>query len=97
MSNLTVERGFNGVAFVKVNDKPALSISSYGNRALAMRILDMMVAAPELVENLAGLTAQAQRTLAALDAGEPIDDGELRRWVDRAGACLAAVDIATPQ
>lgn len=90
MSKLNIERGLNGVAFVKLGHKPALSISSYGNRELAMRILDMMVSAPELMETLAGISAAVERAIDAADRGEPIDRDELQRWLRSARDALAA-------
>jgi hypothetical protein len=90
MSKLTVEYGFNGVTFVKLDDKPTLSISSYGNRTVAKRVLGVLMSAPALVETLAGATAAMERALAALDAGQAPDADELRRWVDNARACLSA-------
>jgi hypothetical protein len=86
MSKLTIERGLNGVAFVKVGNKPALSISSYGNRTVAMQILDLMVTAPELLETLTGLTDAAQRIVDAVGSGEPLDVAALQHWIDAARA-----------
>jgi len=91
MSKLTIERGFNGVAFVKVENKPALSISSYGNRALAMQVLEVMVGAPELVETLSGMSAAVQCAMAAAEAGEPVDRAELARWLEAARDHLSNV------
>ncbi len=89
MSKLNIERGLNGVAFVKLGNKPALSISSYGNRAQAMQLLDVLVSAPELGETLRGLAAAAQRAVDAQDSGESFDSAELRRWIEQAQAQLA--------
>lgn len=92
MSKLTVEYGFNGVAFVKLDNKPVLSISSYGNRTVSMQVLDVLVCAPALTEALAGATAAMERAVAALEAGQAVDGEELRRWAEHSRASLAAAN-----
>jgi hypothetical protein len=71
MDDLKIEHGLNGVSFIHLNGKPVLSISRYGRHAQATPLLELLLAAPELLSSLKDITAAAQRAVETAKRGEP--------------------------
>jgi hypothetical protein len=92
MDDLTIEHGLNGVSFVLLNAKPVLSITRYGRRPESAQLLQAMLAAPELLRALKGMTGAAQHALEGAKRGEPGAWVELEEWVARAAAQIVKVE-----